>query len=226
LLILETMKMPQPLIAPRLLFHVAVPLLHHEPLWSTKGVTLDEQYTLLPLAMLDGESIAADVRAAWSEAGLAITVRVEGKRQTPWCRASRIEESDGIQVWIDTRDTHNIHRASRFCHRFGFMPTGGGARRDQPMARQLEIPRAKEDMQLAPEDALQVRSEKRIDGYLLQAMISAEALTGFDPAEHPQLGFNYAVMDREQGLQIWSANEEYPYDNDPSLWGTLDLVKN
>ena len=76
-----------------------------------------------------------------------------------------------------------------------------------------------------PEDAFRVRSEKRIDGYLLQAMIAAEALTGFDPAEHPRLGFNYAVMDREHGLQTWSASDDYPYDSDPSLWGTLELVQ-
>jgi hypothetical protein len=217
--------MAEPLIAPRLLFRVAVPLLHRDSKWTAKGVTLDEDYGLLPLASLDGQPVVADVRAAWSDAGLALTVRVEGKRQAPWCRAARVEDSDGIQVWIDTRDTHNIHRASRFCHRFAFMPTGGGSRRDMPVARQIAIPRAKEDMQLAPEDALNVRSEKRIDGYLLQAMIAAEALTGFDPAEHPHLGFNYAIMDRELGLQTWTASEEYPYDSDPSLWGTLELVR-
>ena len=56
-------------------------------------------------------------------------------------------------------------------------------------------------------------------------MISAEALAGFDPDDHPQLGFNYAIMDRELGLQTWTAGEEYPYDSDPSLWGTLELVR-
>ena len=120
--------MAEPLIAPRLLFRVAVPLLHHEAKWTAQGVTLDEEFALLPLASLDGKPVVADVRAAWSDAGLALTVRVEGKRQAPWCRAARVEDSDGIQVWIDTRDTHNIHRASRFCHRFAFMPTGGGSR--------------------------------------------------------------------------------------------------
>jgi hypothetical protein len=217
--------MPEPLISPRLLFQVAAPLVHHEPLWSASGVSLGEEHALLPLTALDGQHVFADVRAAWSAAGIAIAVRVEGKRQTPWCRPGRLEDSDGVHVWIDTRDTHNIHRASRFCHRFAFFPSGGGARLDQPLARQLAIDRAKEEMQLAPESALAVRSEKRIDGYLLQAMIGAEALAGFDPAEHPRLGFNYAVLDREHGIQTWSASSEYPYDSDPSLWGTLEMVR-
>ena len=71
-------------------------------------------------------AVWADVRAAWSEAGLAFVVRVEGKRQPPWCRAGRPEDSDGLQIWIDTRDVHNVHRAGRFCQRFIFLPGGGG----------------------------------------------------------------------------------------------------
>ncbi|MFO0941433.1 MAG: hypothetical protein U0930_11765 [Pirellulales bacterium] len=31
---------------------------------------------------------------------------VQGKRQLPWCRDSRLEDSDGLHIWIDTR-----HRA-------------------------------------------------------------------------------------------------------------------
>ena len=36
-----------------------------------------------------------------------------------------------------------------------------------------------------------VRSEKRIDGYILESFIPAAALTGFDMFEHPRLGFTY-----------------------------------
>jgi hypothetical protein len=70
-----------------------------------------------------------------------------------------------------------------------------------------------------------VRSEKRIDGYLLQACVPAEALTGFDPAEHGRLGFTYAVVDRELGWQTFSIGPEFPFVEDPSLWGTLELVR-
>ncbi len=56
-----------------------------------------------------------------------------------------LDSSDGLRVWIDTRDTHNIHRASRFCHQFVFLPTGGGPRLDQPVAEQTLINRAREN---------------------------------------------------------------------------------
>ena len=84
------------------------------------------EYRLPSLGELEGQRSFADVRAAWSEAGLAFSVRIEGKRHPSWCRETKLEDSDALQVWIDTRDTHNIHRASRFCHRFIFLPAGGG----------------------------------------------------------------------------------------------------
>ena len=39
-------------------------------------------------------------------------------------------------------------------------------------------------------------SQRQPHGYLLDALIPAEALTGFDPHEHPRLGFTYAAIDR------------------------------
>ena len=103
--------------------------------------------------------------------------------------------------------------------------TGGGARQTQPVARQLAIARARHELTAADPDLLKVRSEKRIDGYLLHAFIAAEGLTGFDRAEHPRLGFTYAVIDRELGEQTVGVGSPLPYQEDPSLWATLELVK-
>jgi hypothetical protein len=43
--------------------------------------------------------------------------------------------------------------------------------------------------------------------------------------EHPRLGFCYAVMDRELGWQTFTVGPEFPFAEDPSLWGTLELEK-
>ena len=110
--------MTAPLLPVRFLFRFSAACKRHDPLWTAKGAALDESYRLVSLAELDGRASWADVRAAWSEAGLAFVVRVEGKRQPPWCRAGRPDDSDGLQIWIDTRDMHNVHRAGRFCQRF------------------------------------------------------------------------------------------------------------
>ena len=217
--------MPESLLPKRFLFRFSLPCLHRDPLWNGEGAGLDETYRLVSFAELENRAAWADVRAAWSEAGLAFAVRVEGKRQSPWCRTARLEDSDGLQVFIDTRDVHNIHRAGRFCHRFIFLPGGGGRRLDQPVAEWLPIHRAREDPRAIQPGQLQVRSEKRIDGYLLEAFIAAGALTGFDPGEHPRLGFTYGLIDRELGEQTLSVGSPMPYQEDPSLWATLELVR-
>lgn len=186
---------------------------------------MDPSSALASFGELEGRPIFADLRASWNESGLSFSVQVSGKGQPPWCRESRLDDSDGLHVWIDTRDTHNIHRATRFCHRFAFLPAGGGRRMDEAVGDILTIDRAREHPVPPARNCLKVRSEQRIDGYFLQAMVPGEALTGFDPAEHPRLGFTYAVVDRELGWQTLSVGPEFPITNDPSLWGTLELVK-
>jgi hypothetical protein len=214
-----------PLLPKRFLFRFSVPCLHRDSLWTAKGAGLGDKYRLMSFEELDGKTDRADVRAAWSDAGLAVSVTLTGKRQPPWCRSTRPEDSDGLQLWIDTRDVHNVHRASRFCHRFLFMPVGGGPSADRAVAQWLPIHRAREQPAAMPENTLKTRSEKRDDGYFLEAFIAAEALTGFDPQEHPRLGFTYAVIDRELGEQTLGVGEPMPYRTDPSLWATLELSK-
>jgi hypothetical protein len=243
--------MTNPLLPTRFLFRFAAPCRYHDPLWTDQGAQLDETYRLLSLVELEGQTAWADVRAAWSEAGLVFAVRVSGKHQPPWCRAGRPEDSDGLQVWIDTRDVHNVHRASRFCHRFVFLPgetgkrgTGPICRRptlrvgarpsgashkldlspfSQPVAESLPIHRAREQPQPVAKGSLQARCQQVADGYILEAFLPAEVLTGFDPAEHSRLGFTYAVLDRELGEQTFTVGSPMPYQEDPSLWATLEL---
>lgn len=216
--------MTETLLAPSFLFRFSIPCRHCEPLWPAKGPDLGSEYALPSFGELEGRPKFADVRAAWSQEGLRFAVQVSGKKQNVWCRASRLEDSDGLHVWIDTRDTHNIHRASRFCHRFALLPAGGGSSETQPIARLLMINRARENPKSVADAALGIRAAVRSGGYTLQAHIPAATLTGFEPLEHPRLGFTYAVVDRELGWQTFTMGPEFPIDEDPSLWGSLELI--
>jgi hypothetical protein len=173
---------------------------------------------------LDGRRAFADIRAAWNDTGLAFTISVVDKRHPLWCRESKPDDSDGLQLWIDTRDTHNIHRASRFCHRFLFLPAGGGRNYSEPVADQLLVERARENANPIRPNSLGVRSRVKADGYEMAIFVPASALTGFQPGEHPRLGFTYFLFDREFGEQSFSSGSELPFAADPSLWGTLELV--
>ena len=155
--------------------------------------------------------------------GIAFLVRVSGKKQTPWCRSSKMDDSDGLRVWIDTRNNQDIHRASRFCHQFIFLPFGSGRKMDEPVASLVKINRAKEHPKAVDAKSMPVISSKRADGYELQAFIPADAMTGYDPQEHKRLGFSYAVVDRELGWQTVGVGPEFPFIEDPSLWVTMNL---
>lgn len=216
--------MANPLIPPRALFRFSAPCRRAATLWGPKGANLDESYVLPSFSELDGPSSYADFRAAWSEQGLVFSVRVSGKKRAVYCDEQRLNDSDSVQVWVDTRDTHNVHRASRYCHRFICLPSGGGPRRDQPVADQMLINRARENARPVRPHELKCRSERRVDGYLLELCIPAGVLTGFEPSEHPRLGFTYVVMDQELGEQAFTVGGELPYDEDPSLWGSLELL--
>ena len=213
------------LISPTMLFRFAAPCLNTVERWSAAGIKLGEQHRLPCFAELGGTKPFADVRLGWSEHGIALNVSVRGKQQPPWCRDSRIDDSDGLQIWLDTRNTQNIHRAGRFCHRFAFLPIGSGRKLDEPVAVLLAINRAKESPREIESGALKVRCQRAADGYLLEGFIPAAALTGFNPTDHPALGFSYAVIDRELGWQTFSVGPELPFVDDPSLWGTLDLIR-
>ena len=217
--------MSDSLLPKRFLFRFSLPCLYRRPLRADQGAALDAKFRLVGLAELEGRSVPAEVRAAWSEEGLAFTVLVQGKQQPPWCRASKAEDSDGVQLWIDTRDVHNVHRASRFCHRFIFLPTGGGNRLERPVAQWLPINRAKEHPRAIRPELLQVMGKPQKGGYVLDFLLPAEALTGFDPQEHPQIGFTYAIIDRELGEHTLGVGSPMPYQEDPSLWATLELVR-
>jgi hypothetical protein len=217
--------MSEQLLPTRFLFRFAASCLYEAGLGTKLPTELPVECRLPSLGELEGQRSFADVRAAWNESGLGFSVRIEGKKHPSWCRETKLEDSDALQVWVDTRDTHNIHRASRFCHRFIALPSGGGRSLDQPVVDQLLVDRARENANPVRPGLLKVASEKRVGGYVLSLFIPSAALTGFNPADHPRLGFTYFVFDRELGQQYFSVGSEFPFPSDPSLWGTLELVR-
>src|SRR5215207_8163614 len=87
---------------------------------------LPEKCRLDNLAAVEGRRNFADVRLAWNESGIAVQAVVTGKQQPPAGDAARPRGSDGLTLWLDTRDARAGHRASRTCHQFHFLAAGGG----------------------------------------------------------------------------------------------------
>ena len=184
---------------------------------------LDEQYRLRDQNGLDGRTVFADLRVGWNEAGLLFDLRVEGKQQAPLCDVDKPEGSDGLLLWIDTRNTPGVHRANRFCHLFCAQPTGAGKNRQSAFVVQQEIGRCREASPLANSSEMACESKLSKRGYSMTVWLGSKALNGFDPEQSPVLGFYYAVRDRELGTQTFGLGEEFPYRTDPTLWQSLEM---
>jgi hypothetical protein len=216
------------LIPNRFLFRVCYPCPYIAELpceGSDELLDLPASCRIDSYAEMDGRRSFADVRVGWNEGGLALQVEVRGKEQTPRGEVTRPRDSDGVTVWIDTRDARTSHRASRYCHQFHFLAAGGGPEKDEPFFAQSKIHRAQNDAPTVSENDVMFQCLPRTGGYRLEAFLPAAALHGFDPEQNPRMGIHVAVHDRELGEQSLSVGGDFPCSEDPSLWSVLELVK-
>ena len=216
-----------PLVPNRFLFRLALPCVHIAdlPRQGEDLLDLPEACRIDNYGGMDELRNFADVRLAWNEGGLGLQVEVRGKEQLPVGDAARPRHSDGVTLWLDTRDARSSHRASRYCHQFHFLPAGGGPDRDLPIFLQSKINRAAQDASFAPGGSVPFRCVVRGSSYLVEAFLPAIALQGWDPEQNSRLGIFYAVHDLEFGTQTSSVGTDFPYTEDPTLWDVLELTR-
>ena len=214
------------LVTPSFLFRWSFPVTRIDTLPHRTGRLLDlpDACRLPSVGELDSRRDFADVRLAWNASGLGVSVEVRGRTKKVKCSAALNELSDGLTVWIDTRNTQGVHRATRFCHQFCLMPLGGGRKSADPLAIAIPLARAREEVAPVDVSLIQLQSEIAGDGYRLEAWLPAAVFIGFDPATSPKLGFHYLVRDVEFGDQTLAVGSEFPVASDPSLWQTLELA--
>ena len=215
------------LIPARFLFRVAYPCRYVKemPRRGERLLDLPADCRLDNFAAMDGQKNFAEVALAWNELGLGLQVEVRGKDKGPQGDVARPRGSDGVTLWLDTRDARAGHRATRTCHQLHFLSAGGGEDHDDPAFVQSKINRALDDAPHVSQSGVLVKRSPRKGGYVLEAFIPAAALNGYDPEQHPRLGFFWSVRDDELGEQLLSITPEFPFWEDPSLWAVLELVK-
>ena len=205
-----------------LLFRYRIPCLAYDGK-AGKGLELPESHQLPHFGGFENQQAFADVRAGWNQSGMYFSVNIACKKQSLWCRQNEVLESDGLHLWIDTRNTHNVHRASKFCHWFVLLPTGGGPQSKSPVATMLKINRSNEDPPTINRQEADLHAKLSKTGYELKVFIPGSSLHGWNTDDHRQLGFNYAICDRELGWQTLAIGPELPIREDPSLWQTMAL---
>ncbi len=215
------------LIPNRFLFDFEFPL-HFRPTLPVIDGCLDDWTAddLLPnLGELDGLAEFADVWACWNESGLSIACRVTDRRRPLRCDPKAFWRSDNLRLCTDMRDARSNKRATRFCQQFFFLPTGGEPGGKEAVAGVNPIKRAREPAPAVEVRRIQVASRVTGSGYALEAHIPAACLSGFDPVEHPRIGFYYMLEDGDHGQQYLTVGDDLYWFVDPSTWATAVLKR-
>jgi hypothetical protein len=218
--------MSTPLLPQAFWFRLAAACPKIDGLPKTGGarlLDLPEPCRLPETDRLDGREPWADVRLAWNSSGLAVQVEAEGDLSALGAD-DRPEVVYGVQLWVDTRDTRDVSRATRFCHRFDARLTRGSGRATPGVSfQQKPIARAVADAPFCRPDALWSRAFRLKDGWRLELFLPADALNGFDPETNRRLGFAYRVSDPTRDDQYLGVGREFPVGENPSLWSTVEL---
>ena len=196
---------------------------------------LNQSHQLPHFAALAGYASRATAWAGWALDGMYFKMRITGKCSPPRFYGNTGGVSDGLRVWIDTRSSPGIHRATRFCHCFHFFP---GQPEDvdssfdetdevsrQPRGVLDTIPRARETPAAIESEKIIVSSHFEKDGYTLWSHVPASCLTGYAPDQFDVISLFVEVVDFELGTQSISLGPELRYVEDPSLWIRAELSK-
>lgn len=189
---------------------------------------LPESHRIVSSSDLSGIPDWADVRCGWTAKGLAIVFDCPDPTRP---RPGLVR----MDVWIDTRNTRNVHRATRFCHQFRleFDPSvtiGRKRSANETMApgaepSQIRINRALADAPVADRTSIYTDLLNRKNGgFRLALFLTDEALNGFDPDVNRALGFAYRLSAPGRELQRLGPGTDFPVPEDPSLWTVLQLT--
>jgi len=217
----------KPLLPQSFWFRIAAPCPRIARIPQKEGagrlLDLPESSALPDLRQLDGGTSWAQIRVGWNPGGLGIAVLAEGVSSEQLDRA-RPEGFATAKFWVDTRDTRNVGRATRFCHRFVARLEPGKARGQLDVkVVQQPIARATADPPICRPELIAARAELSRIAWMLELFLPADALNGFDAETNRRLGFAYQIVDHVRDDQFFTTGREFPVGENPSLWSTLEL---
>lgn len=180
--------------------------------WTLHGLPSTEDLTC--------EEHFAKIAMGWHEDGIALQVQVN-QPASESCYPD-IERGDSVELFFDTRDLKSAGFNTRFCHHFFFLPQPieGVAKGEKTHFR------TEDSHPLCDPEALHCQAQLKKNHYVMKIFIPSQCLYGYDPKQFDRLGFTYRLNRPHGHSQHFAVvSQDYQIDQQPSLWGSLKLVK-
>jgi hypothetical protein len=208
-------------------FSVPAPRIEGMPTTERSGklLGLPPSCALPDFRRLEGQASWVEVRVGWNTAGIGLTVLADGVSESQ-LDPGRPEGFADVQIWVNTRDTRDVQRATRFCHRFAGQIRATRSK-DDALAVQVSqkpIARAVADAPLCRAAQIPARAAVSGSGWTLEVFLPASVLNGFDVDANRRFGFAYQVSDHVHEDQFLGVGRDFPIGENPSLWATLELI--
>jgi hypothetical protein len=178
------------------------------------------QHQLPSTQHLTGEISFAKLAMGWSEEGLAFLVQVNQPATASFY--PQVSQGDSIELFVDTRDLKSAGFNTRFCHHFFFLPQSV----ENISKGEITHFRTEDSHPLCDPQALEYQKASKKNHDLIKIFIPSQCLYGYDPKQFDRLGFTYRInRHRGQPQHFSVVTEDFQIDQQPSLWGSLKLVK-
>ena len=213
------------IVPPSFLFQYSMAVPRVEAIPRKKGslLQLDDSCSLFVPGSMNDTDNAFGLRMAWNPEGLGIELDVPGKKLPPAGRRKDLKNSDSISLFVDTRHTANVHRATEYCCSLVVLPCDENAD-EKPTAAFVEIAQQRASKSDRDGGKCPVQVSVRPDGYRLEIWIPTSQMFGFDEApEIGRIGFSCLIHDTELGESPLNVGGDFPVAFDPSTWLQLEL---
>ena len=217
--------MQNQIIPPAFLFHYSMVAPQDTAIPRKKGrlLQLDDAARIYVPGSMNNATPEFDLKVAWNTNGLGVEIDVRGKKLPPSGRHDDLKTSDCFTIFVDTRHTANVHRATEYCSALIVLPSddkaGGRATAAVQEIAQQRVTKRDQDGRKC-----EVQSTVHNDGYTLEVWVPASQLYGFSEApEIGHIGFCCVVRDTELGDMPMTVGGDFPVAINPSTWLQLEL---
>lgn len=213
-------------VPPSFLFGIRLPIKACEtPKSSRKKCLLNfsDQHRLFMPSAMNGDEQFATVAAGWNPEGLGLKFQITGKPGPPAGDSQSLNTSDVVLIWLDTRPSGDVHRATEYCHHIALLPAD---ERAQGKPAVIAQPIAQQRATRIEFNAKKYRLHTNVspNGYEAEIWIPKAQLHGYrEVAEIGRIGFHCLIKDAHLGDQSFHLSGDFPTGYDPSTWITLEL---